>query len=286
MARGELFSAADPFHAEPGDHSGGGRHRRHPGGDESRLQPGVSRAHCALRADPGAWLTYYYAARTLGLAGLSTLYFVARIIVVVQAAVLLKERVTRGRWLAIAVGFAGVAIAAGPAYSGKHRARSARALCGDVLGNEHGAHARCQPHRHVRPARWSSSNAIFALACAAALPFLWVTPTWTALGLMLFLGVAGGLAQFALFESYRFAQASVIAPIEYTALVWAFVLGYVIWSDVPPPQVFLGAACIVGTCLVLVWSESRTLAGRAPRVNERPRRLLPRPAEICLPAQF
>jgi S-adenosylmethionine uptake transporter len=102
------------------------------------------------------------------------------------------------------------------------------------------------------------SNAMFALACAFALPFLWRMPDAAGFSLMVLLGIAGGFGQFLLFESFRYAPASVIAPIEYTALVWAFLFGWIIWSDVPPPQVFLGAALIVGSCLAVVWSQSRT----------------------------
>ena len=237
------------------------------GGAPAVTNVGSSRAFPVLIARSvlilAAWLTYYYAARTLGLAELTTLYFVAPIIVVLQAALLLKERVTRGRWLAVVVGFAGVAIAAGPASPGSI-VPVFLVLFAATCWASSMVLTRVANRTDTSTSQMVVSNAIFALACAAALPFLWVTPSWSALGLMLFLGVAGGLAQFALFESYRFALASVIAPIEYTALVWAFVLGYLIWSDIPAPQVFLGAACIVGTCLALVWSESRTLARARP----------------------
>ena len=101
------------------------------------------------------------------------------------------------------------------------------------------------------------SNALFALACLVALPFLWKTPDLNGLALMILLGLAGGFGQFLLFESFRYAPASAIAPIEYTALVWAFLLGFLVWSEVPPLPVFIGASLIVGACLALVWSESR-----------------------------
>jgi S-adenosylmethionine uptake transporter len=108
------------------------------------------------------------------------------------------------------------------------------------------------------------SNAIFALACAISLPVLWRTPDAAGLALMILLGLAGGFGQFLLFESFRHAPASAIAPIEYTALVWAFLLGWLIWADIPPTQVFIGAALIVGSCLGLVWSESRKGARDRP----------------------
>ena len=51
------------------------------------------------------------------------------------------------------------------------------------------------------------------------------------------------------------APASVIAPFEYTSLVWAFALGYLIWGDVPRPEVFVGAALIVAAGLMIILAE-------------------------------
>ena len=51
------------------------------------------------------------------------------------------------------------------------------------------------------------------------------------------------------------APASVVAPFEYTALVWAFLLGYLIWGDVPRDEVFAGAAMIVGAGVLIIASE-------------------------------
>ena len=65
-----------------------------------------------------------------------------------------------------------------------------------------------------------------------------------------------------LFEGMRRAPMSIIAPFEYTSLVWAFVLGFLIWGDVPRPEVFAGAAIIALAGLVIVASER----GRKPAV--------------------
>ncbi len=70
----------------------------------------------------------------------------------------------------------------------------------------------------------------------------------------------GRLAQFTLFEGCRHAPASVIATVEHTALLWAFILGYVIWGDIPAQAVFIGAGMILLAGLLLVVAERR--AGR------------------------
>jgi drug/metabolite transporter (DMT)-like permease len=67
--------------------------------------------------------------------------------------------------------------------------------------------------------------------------------------------VLAGFAQFTLFEGMKRAPASVIAPFEYTAVVWSFLLGYLIWHDLPRNEVFVGAALIVGAGLIIVASE-------------------------------
>ena len=77
--------------------------------------------------------------------------------------------------------------------------------------------------------------------------------------------VFGGLAQFSLFESARLAAASVLATVEYSSLLWAFLLGYAIWGDIPPVATVAGAGLILLAGLLLVASE------RCAAVSQRPR---------------
>ena len=95
------------------------------------------------------------------------------------------------------------------------------------------------------------------MACGITLPWIWETPTLSELALLAGLGVVGGSGQFLVFESFRMAPAAAVAPFEYTNLVWAFILGYVIWHDVPGPMVFAGAGLIVLNGIGLILAESR-----------------------------
>ena len=104
------------------------------------------------------------------------------------------------------------------------------------------------------------TNALFALGCAPLLAGRWHGPDPFSLALMLGLGMASGLGQFFLYEGFRFAPASALAPIEYTGLVWAFALGYAIWGEVPGLHVFTGAALIVAGSVALVRVERRRAA--------------------------
>ena len=99
------------------------------------------------------------------------------------------------------------------------------------------------------------SNVFFLIMTGTAVVYTWQTPTLTQLGLLVGTGVVAGCAQFALFEGMRQAPVSVLAPFEYTSLVWAFILGYLIWADIPTHNVIVGAIMILGAGFIIIVSE-------------------------------
>ncbi len=86
----------------------------------------------------------------------------------------------------------------------------------------------------------------FSLVCAIAgaltLPFAWHTPTGSELVALIALGVLGGIAHIFLTESYRHATASVVAPFDYTSMLWALLLGYWLFGELPSALVYVGAS--------------------------------------------
>ena len=233
---------------------GGGRVLR--GMAESRNKgPLVLRGGLIL----AAWLLFYSAAARMGLAEITTLYFAAPVIAVALSALVLKERVGRARWVAVGAGFAGVAVAAGPLgalQSGPALAALAAAACwgtSTIL-------VRWIGRTDSTLVQMLSSNAIFVAGSLPPLFWLWRSPDLPSLGLMVGLGLIGGLGQYLLFEGFRYAPASALAPVEYTGLVWAGVYGYAIWADIPGRNTVAGAALIVAGSLGLVWSERRRAA--------------------------
>jgi S-adenosylmethionine uptake transporter len=85
---------------------------------------------------------------------------------------------------------------------------------------------------------------------------------------MIGIGVLGALAQYLLIEGIRRAPASVVSPLEFSALVWSFVLGYLIWSDVPGLNVFGGAVLIMVSGVFIVLEEWRK--ARSARAVQQP----------------
>lgn len=203
-----------------------------------------------------AWLLYYTASRRMGLAELTTLYFSAPIMAVALAAALLKERVDATRWAAAVLGFGGTLIAAGPLGS-IEIAPAASALGAACCWAMSTILVRWIGRSDTTSTQMLASNGLFVLVCLPSLLWFWKTPDAFGLGLMLGLGLTSGVGQYMLFEGFRYAPASVVAPFEYTGLVWAFIYGYAIWGDVPHWQVFAGAALIAASSLGLIWSERR-----------------------------
>jgi S-adenosylmethionine uptake transporter len=205
-----------------------------------------------------AWLAYFTAARSLHLAELLTLYFSTPVFVVILSVVMLRERVTAMRWAGTIFGFIGVVIAANPGLS-----MDIVPVCLTLFA------AGCWALTNILVRLISrtettlnlmvASSILFVVVCGVALPFIWVTPDLLSIGLMIGLGFIGGLGQYMLFEGYRLAPASAVAPFEYVTLVWAFAWGFLIWGDWPAPAVFIGATVIFVSGLTMIGIENHML---------------------------
>ncbi|MDX8531332.1 DMT family transporter [Mesorhizobium sp. VK25A] len=201
-----------------------------------------------------AWLCYYNAARSLQLAELTTIYYAAPIIVTVLSVLILGETVPLLRWLAVLIGFVGVFIACDPTRLGLS-APVLLVLAAAVLWGIAVVLLRKTALQERTLIQLVLNNFYFLLFSAVPALLWWRMPDWRQLLLLASVGALGGVAQYVLFEGMKRAPVSIIAPFEYTSLVWAFALGYAIWGDVPRTEVFMGAALIVGAGLLIVGNE-------------------------------
>jgi drug/metabolite transporter (DMT)-like permease len=213
-----------------------------------------------------AWLCYFSAARLLPLGQLVTLWFAAPLFVVLFAVYFLKENVGLARWLAVALGLLGTVVAADPrGFSFSFAA--ALALLGALLWAYGVILTRLIARREASLVQMLAVNLVFLLGTGVMTAWQWRLPTPGQAWLCLLVGALGGMGQLGLFEAIRRAQASLLAPVEYSALPWAFLLGYLIWADVPTFGVILGAVLIGAAGLGLLmgeWLRSR------PQLAERP----------------
>jgi drug/metabolite transporter (DMT)-like permease len=213
-----------------------------------------------------AWLCFYPAARSLQLAELMTIYFASPLLVAILAVPILRETVTRMRWISILIGFGGVMIACRPGDL-SHAGAIGLALLAAALWAGSMILIRQIATREPTLVQMLTSSFAFVLMTGTAMPFVWKTPDLQGLALMIGIGVLGALAQYLLIEGIRRAPASVVSPLEFTALVWSFLLGYLIWADVPGLNVFAGAVLIMVSGFFIVleeWRKARTARTQVP----------------------
>src|SRR5690606_12627077 len=96
-----------------------------------------------------------------------------------------------------------------------------------------------------------------SLIVLVTIPFGWVMPTPTQALFLVGAGIAGGVGQILLTESYRHADMSVVAPFEYTSLVFSILIGYFAFGDVPTWQMLVGGVIVIGSGLFIIWRERR-----------------------------
>jgi drug/metabolite transporter (DMT)-like permease len=213
-----------------------------------------------------AWLCFYSAAGQLQLAELMTIYFASPLLVAALAVPLLRETVTRMRWISILIGFGGVLIACRPGGL-SHAGAIGLALLAAVLWAGSMILIRQIATREPTLVQMLTACFSFVLMTGATMPFKWLMPDLLNLVLMVGIGVLGAFAQYLLIEGIRRAPASVVSPLEFSALVWSFLLGYLIWADVPGLNVFAGAVLIMvsGVFIVLEeWRKARIARAEVP----------------------
>jgi len=203
--------------------------------------------------------------------------FASPLMIVALAAILLKERVRIFRWSAVAVGFVGVIVMLIPnldfhLYAAATAATAIGSLLA-VLSAFTNSAAVIQTRHLVRSETTPSIVFYFSLICAIAgavtLPFDWHTPTFSQFVMLAAIGLMGGYSHILLTESYRFAPASVVAPFDYTSMIWAVLFGYWVFDEVPGLLVFIGAAIVVAAGLFVIWRE-RQLGIQRTREAEGP----------------
>jgi drug/metabolite transporter (DMT)-like permease len=209
----------------------------------------------------GTFCTFGALAR-LPIADVTAIAFIAPLITVIFAAVFLQEQVHVYRWSAVAVGFSGVILMLSP-YLGNHAALTTSMMLGlaFALTNAVSSGGATIQIRRLTATEKSSSIVIFTtlLVISASLltaPFGWRMPaTETEVLLLVGIGISGGLGQMLFTDSYRYAPASFLAPFDYTSMLWAFLLGYWVFGEVPTVYVIGGAAIVAGAGIFVILRE-------------------------------
>ncbi|HWN52683.1 MAG TPA: DMT family transporter [Xanthobacteraceae bacterium] len=212
----------------------------------------------------------------LPLVDATAISFAAPFITVALAALVLKERVRVYRWSAVMIGFVGVLVMlwpylnVGALVTTGSTANTVGAACA-ITAAFTNAGATIQTRRLTDSETTASIVFYFSLICTLAglvsLPFAWHAPSAPELTALIAIGVIGGLSHIFLTESYRYAPASVVAPFDYMALLWAFFFGYVLFGEIPSRYVYAGAAIVAGSGLFVIWRERQLGLERARKIQ-------------------
>ncbi len=210
---------------------------------------------------------FVYALRSLPLSTAYSIYFVAPLLVAALSVPLLGERVGPRRWVAIAIGLVGVLVVLRPGVDGFISLPGLMVL----LAATAYAIAAVTVSLLTRTDTPQSMVVWFLLIMAVGAGLLawpqWQPLQWKHAGLIAGMGLAGALGQIALTRAFQLGQASMIAPLEYTGLVWVIGWDLLLWGVLPDRMTWIGAAIIVASGLYLLHRERVQHARRAAQVD-------------------
>lgn len=193
-----------------------------------------------------------------------TLNYATPLMIVVVSALFMQERVRLYRWSAVVVGLVGVVIIAWPRltlFSSGVGGDAAVGIVAALVACALAAIAMLLVRKLVQTERSSTIVLYFLVSSsvisALLLPFGWVTPTPLQAAYLVGAGICGGIAQILLTESYRHAEMSVVAPFEYSSLIFSVLIGYFFFGDVPTLYMLVGGVIVVGSGLFIIWREHR-----------------------------
>lgn len=189
------------------------------------------------------------------LAGAIAINFSAPLFATLASALVLKERVGLARWAALVVGFFGVLVVTHPG-AGSFQAGALFALGNAVLYGSVTVGVRSMTATESTETLTLYQLTLLTAMFAPLLPLGWITPGPLAGAWIVFNGTANAIGQFWWTRALHLAPASAVAPFYYTSLVWASILGFAIWGDLPTLSLIIGSAIVVGSGLFLFWRES------------------------------
>jgi drug/metabolite transporter (DMT)-like permease len=181
----------------------------------------------------------------------------APLLISALSALVLKEPVTFRRWVAILIGFSAVLVMVRP--GGDVTSPGALLVVGSVVVYSFAMIlTRRLGSTESAGAMTFYSALVFLAVGLIAAPFSWIRPTPIGMLLMAATGLLAGSAQYCLTEAFRIAPPSLVAPFEYTSLLWAMLFGFLVWGDVPTTLVLVSAAVVIVSGIYVLHDEKAT----------------------------
>lgn len=211
----------------------------------------VARGGLAICGAYGSFFAY----SRMPLADAYAILFASPLFITALSALILKEPVGWRRWTAVAVGFAGVLVMLRPG-AGVIGLGALGALVGAFSYSVGVMLVRWAGQRETAVAFVFYANLMLALGGAALLPAGFVLPDPAELALMALSGLLNGTAMMLIVFAFRQTPAAVIAPFQYTQMIWGVLLGYLVWGDVPDAALLVGGGIVVASGLYILRRET------------------------------
>ncbi|HTQ33039.1 MAG TPA: DMT family transporter [Stellaceae bacterium] len=211
------------------------------------LQRGVSQF--------GSMTCMFFAFSLMSLGSAVAISFAAPLFTTLLSIVILKEKVGLHRWSALIVGFVGVILVTEPG-AGTFQLGALFALANAVLSSSVAIAIRRMSLTETTQTLTIYQMLVIITCTVFLLPFGYVAPTWLDAAALAVAGVGNGIAQYWWTKSLTLAPPSAVVPFNYLSLVWATLLGFVIWGDVPTQHLLVGAVVVVMSGLYILWRET------------------------------
>ncbi len=203
--------------------------------------------------------TFFYAFSVMPLADAYAIAFAAPLFVTALSAPMLGEKVGARRWLAVLVGFVGVLIMLRPGFEGVDGFLSLGALAALVGTFSYAlivTTARSLGQYETPAAMGFYPAVIVAVASTGLIAFGFVMPTPLDFLLLCLLGLLGGTSIILINEAFRISPSAILAPFDYSAMLWALVFGFAIWGDIPNVIMMGGAVIVAASGLYILRRET------------------------------
>lgn len=221
----------------------------------------------------------FFALTRLPLPEAITLNYAQPLLVVVFSVLFLGEAIRIYRWSAVIIGLVGVCIVSWPkltlfsAGAGLDNQQAIGAVAALVAAAV-SAVALLLVRSLVGTERSTTIVLWFSLTSSVAgllsLPFGWASLSGEQAAFLVAAGICGGVAQILMTEAYRYAEASTVAPFEYTSMILGIVVGYLAFGEIPTLHMIVGGGIVVAAGLFIIWRERRLGIQRAGARNLAP----------------
>jgi len=187
--------------------------------------------------------------------------YAAPLLVVVFAAMFLNENVRAFRLSAVALGMVGVLIVLSPRLSVGASLNTSETLGAIVVLMGAVLAALAQVFVRKLVATETTAAIVFWFTITSSvmalftLPWGWVVPPWQVAAMLIMAGLLGGIGQILLTSSYRYADASLVAPFDYTSMILALLIGYFVFDEVPTGTMLIGAGIVIAAGVLIIWRE-------------------------------